>query len=125
MLTFCASLSTVAWRANGVNHVERLSQDLSFRLIGSKKIWEQGAALISRLQSFETELLSQEENLPGLAAIDRELSAKVETIDPSYWVVLDMGSTGIPVYGQREQSSYNAPFESTCHHLTGLGSNDN
>ena len=25
-----------------------------------------------------------------------------------------MGSTGIPVYGQPEQSSYNAPFESTC-----------
>ena len=46
-----------------VNDAERLSQDPTFRLIGSEKIWERGAALTSRLQSFETELLTQEENL--------------------------------------------------------------
>src|SRR5712691_8963803 len=45
-----------------VNDAERLSQDPTFRLIGSEKIWERGAALTSRLQSFETELLTQEEN---------------------------------------------------------------
>ena len=38
---------------------ERLSQDPTFRLIGSEKIWERGAALTSRLQSFETELLTE------------------------------------------------------------------
>src|SRR5215471_20546853 len=37
-----------------VNDAARLSQDPTFRLIGSKKIWERGAALTSRLQSFET-----------------------------------------------------------------------
>ena len=37
-----------------VNDAERLSQDPTFRLIGSKKILERGAALTSRLQSFET-----------------------------------------------------------------------
>ena len=52
-----------------VNDAERLSQDPTFRLIGSEKIWERGAALTSRLQSFETDLLTQEENLAGLAAI--------------------------------------------------------
>jgi hypothetical protein len=36
-----------------VNDAERLSQDPTFRLIGSEKIWERGAALTSRLQSFE------------------------------------------------------------------------
>jgi Transposase DDE domain group 1 len=46
-----------------VNDAERLSQDPAFRLIGSRKIWERGAALTSRLQSFETELLTQEDNL--------------------------------------------------------------
>ena len=40
-----------------------------FRLIGSEKIWERGAALTSRVQSFETELLTQEENFFGLDAI--------------------------------------------------------
>jgi len=71
--------------------------------------------LTSRLQSFETDLLTQEENLAGLAAIDRELIAKAETIE-SQRVVLDMDSTEIPVYGQQERSAYNGHFESTCYH---------
>ena len=99
-----------------VNDAERLAHDPTFRLIGSEKIWERGAALTSRLQSFETELLTQEENLTGLATINRELLAKVETIDSPQRVVLDMDSTEIPVYGQQEQSSYNGHFESTCYH---------
>jgi len=99
-----------------VNDAERLSQDPTFRLIGSEKIWERGAALTSRLQSFETELLTQEENLAGLAAINRDLIAKAEAIDPPHRVVLDMDSTEIPVYGQQEQSGYNGHFESTCYH---------
>src|ERR1700730_9426913 len=63
-----------------VNDAARLSQDPAFRLIGSRKIWERGAALTSRLQSFETEVLTQEENLAGLAALNRELLARVEAI---------------------------------------------
>ena len=58
-----------------MNDAERLSQDPTFWLIGSEKTWGRGAALTSRLQSFETELLAQEENLAGLAAINRELVA--------------------------------------------------
>src|SRR6202140_4434402 len=41
-----------------VNDAERLSQDPAFRLIGSRKIWERGGALTSRLHWFETEVLS-------------------------------------------------------------------
>jgi len=99
-----------------VNDAERLSHDSTFRLIGSEKIWERGVALTSRLQSFETELLTQEGNLAGLAAISRELIAKVESIDSAQRVVLDLDSTEIPVYGQQEQSAYNGHFESTCYH---------
>jgi hypothetical protein len=99
-----------------VNDAERLAQDPTFRLIGSEKIWERGAALTSRLQSFETEVLGQEENLGGLAAINRELIAKAESLGSPQRVVLDMDSTGIPVYGQQENSAYNGHFESTCYH---------
>ena len=99
-----------------VNDAERLSQDPAFRLIGSRKIWERGAALTSRLQSFETEVLTQEENLAGLAALNRELIAKAEVIDSIRRVVLDMDSTEVPVYGEQEQSAYNGHFESTCYH---------
>ncbi len=72
--------------------------------------------MTSRLQSFETELLTQAENLAGLAALNRELVAKGEAIDSRRRVVLDMESTEIPVYGRQEQSAYNGHFESTCYH---------
>src|SRR6266446_6903557 len=90
-----------------VNDAERLSQDPVFRLIGSEKIWERGAALTSRLQSFETELLTQPENLAGLALLNRELIGKAEAIESPRRIVLDMDSTEIRVYGQQEQSAYN------------------
>ncbi len=99
-----------------VNDAERLSQDPTFRLMGSEKIWERGAALTSRLQSFETELLADEENVAGLAAINRELIGKAAAMDSRQRVVLDMDSTEIPVYGQQEGSAYNGHFESTCYH---------
>jgi hypothetical protein len=99
-----------------VNDAERLSQDPTLRLIGSEKISERGAALTSRLQSFETEVLARDENLAGLEAINRGLIAQAEAIDSSQRVVLDMDSTEIPVYGQQEHSAYNGHFESTCYH---------
>jgi len=99
-----------------VNDAQRFSQDPTFRLIGSEKIWERGAALTSRLQSFETELLTQGDNLAGLAATNRELIAKGETPESPQRVVLDMDSTEIPVYGQQENSAYNGHYESTCYH---------
>ncbi len=45
-----------------LNDAERLSQDPTFRLIGSEKVWDRGAALTSRLQTFESEMLGKEEN---------------------------------------------------------------
>jgi hypothetical protein len=98
-----------------VNDAECLSQGPTLRLIGSEKIWDRGAAL-SRLQSFETEVLAQDQNLAGLEAINRELIARTESVDSRERVVLDMDSTEIPVYGQQEESAYNGHFESTCYH---------
>src|SRR5215471_13730207 len=99
-----------------VNDAERLSQDPAFRLIGSEKVWDRGVALTSRLQTFETEMLAEEENFAGLAHINRELISKVEALDSTQRVVLDMDSTEIPVYGEQENSAYNGHFESTCYH---------
>ena len=99
-----------------VNDAEQLSRDPTFRLIGSEKIWDRGAALPSRLQTFETELLAEEENFAGLARVNRELISNAEAIDSPYRTVLDMDSTEIPVYGEQENSAYNGHFESTCYH---------
>jgi hypothetical protein len=99
-----------------LNDAERLSQDPTFGLIGSEKIWERGAALPSRLHWFETEVLTQSANLCGLATMNRELIARVEGQELSWQAVLDMNSTEIPVYGEQEQSAYNKHYESTCYH---------
>jgi hypothetical protein len=99
-----------------LNDAERLSQDPAFRLIASEKVWDRGAALTSRLQTFETEMLAEAENFAGLATLNRALIGKAETMDSVYRTVLDMDSTEIPVYGEQEKSAYNGYFESTCFH---------
>ena len=68
------------------------------------------------MQTFETEMLAEEDNFASLARINRELIAKAEAIDARQRIVLDMDSTEIPVYGQQEHSAYNGHFKSTCYH---------
>jgi hypothetical protein len=86
------------------------------KLIRSAKIWAHGAALTSRLPSFETEILAEEEHCAGWAASNRELIARAEAIDSPQRVVLDMDSTEIPVDGRQEQSADHGHFESTGDH---------
>jgi hypothetical protein len=52
-----------------LNDAERLAADPTFRLISSRKVWDRGVALTSTLHWFETELLTQEENLIGLMVL--------------------------------------------------------
>jgi hypothetical protein len=99
-----------------LNDAQRLSQDPTFRLIGSEKIWDRGAALTSRLQTFETEMLGEEENFAGLARLNRELVGRAEAMYSGDRTILDLDSTEVPVYGEQEQSAYNGHFESTCYH---------
>ena len=99
-----------------LNDAVRVSADPTFRLIGSKKNWDRGGALTSRLQSFEAGLLAGDENLIGLMAVNRELVAQAETSNDSDRIVLDMDSTESPVHGQQEGSAYNGHFQSVCYH---------
>ena len=79
-----------------LNDAVRVSADPTFRLIGTKKNWDRGAALTSTLHGFETEMLATEENLIGLMAVNRELVAQAEAPDDSERIVLDMDSTESP-----------------------------
>ena len=99
-----------------LNDAERVSIDPTFRLIGSQKIWDRGAALTSTLHGFETEMLASEENLLGLMALNRELVGQAEAFDDAERVVLNLDSTESPVHGQQEGSAYNGHFESVCYH---------
>jgi hypothetical protein len=99
-----------------LNDAERLAADPTFRLISSQRVWDRGAALTSTLHWFETELLTKEENLIGLMALNRETLGPAESLDGSDRVVLDMDSSESPVHGAREGSAYNGHFESVCYH---------
>jgi hypothetical protein len=54
-----------------LNDAERPAAGPTFRLISSQRIWDRSAALTSTLHWFETELLTKEENLIGLMALNR------------------------------------------------------
>ena len=99
-----------------LNDAVRVSADPTFRLIGSPKIWDRGAALTSTLHWFETELLTQEENLVGLMAVNREVLAQAEMATRADRIVLDMDSSESPVHGAQEGSAYNGHFASVCYH---------
>jgi hypothetical protein len=99
-----------------LNDAARLSTDPTFRLIASPKMWDRGAALTSTLHWFETELLTSEENLVGLMAVNRDVIGQAETFDRADCIVLDMDSSESPVHGQQEGSAYNGHFETVCYH---------
>jgi hypothetical protein len=57
-----------------LNDAERLAADPTFRLISSQRTWDRGAARTSTLHWFETELLTKDENLIGLMALNASIS---------------------------------------------------
>ena len=99
-----------------LNDAVRLAADPIFRLIGSPTRWDRSAALTSTLQWFETELLTREEHLVGVMAVNRDLIGRAETCDGGDRVVRDMDSSESPVFGQQEGSAYNGHFASLCYH---------
>ena len=72
-----------------LNDASRLAADPTLRLIGSPKMWDRGAALTSTLHWFETELLTREENLVGLMAVNRDVIGRAESPQRADRVVLD------------------------------------
>jgi hypothetical protein len=68
------------------------------------------------LHWFEIELLTEEENLIGLMALNRETLWQAESLDSSDRFVLDMDSSESPVHGEQEGSAYNGHSESVCYY---------
>ena len=95
-----------------LNDAVRVSADPTFRLIGSPKLWDRGAALTSTLHWFETELLTQEKNLVGLRA-NREVLAQAEMATRADRVVL---GTRAKVRCMERRKGAPGHFESVCYH---------
>ena len=81
-----------------LNDAVRVSADPTFRLIGSPKRWDRGAALTSTLHWFETELLTRAENLVELTA--RVQAALQRRAEPEAFVVGELSIR----YDQRQVS---------------------
>jgi hypothetical protein len=83
---------------------EQLGPDPESVLIGSPKFWDHGAALTSTLCWFETELLTRDENLVGLLAVNSEMPAETEMPTRAKAYRARHGSSESPVHGAQERA---------------------
>ncbi len=77
---------------------------------------DRNAASTSEMGRFETETLTQEDNLKGLARMNFQWVAGAMAHTPHRRVILDMDSSESPVHGQQEGAAYNGHFECVCYH---------
>ena len=68
------------------------------------------------MSRFETETLTQEDNLKGLALMNPQWVELAMAHTPHRRVILDMDSSESPVHGQQEGAAYNGHFECVCYH---------
>ena len=98
------------------NDAERLAQDPAMRVIVGWQGADKQAASTNTMSRFETEVLTEEENLDGLARLNVEWVDRAMAQTSHQRVILDMDSSESPVHGQQEGVAYNGHFESVCYH---------
>ena len=77
---------------------------------------DRNAAKTNTMSRFETETLTQEDNLKGLALMNPQWVELAMAHTPHRRVILDMDSSESPVHGQQEGAAYNGHFECVCYH---------
>ena len=98
------------------NDAERLAQDPAMRVIVGWQGTDKQAASTNTMSRFETEVLTEEENLDGLARLNVEWVDRAMAQTSHQRVILDIDSSESPVHGQQEGVAYNGHFESVCYH---------
>ncbi len=98
------------------NDAERLAQDPAIRVMVGWQGTDKQAASTNTMSRFETEVLTEEENLDGLTRLNVEWVDKAMAHTSHQRVILDMDSSESPVHGQQEGVAYNGHFESVCYH---------
>ena len=91
-------------------------QDPAMRVIVGWQGSERKGASTSEMGRFETETLTQEDNLKGLALMNPQWVELAMAHTPHRRVILDMDSSESPVHGQQEGAAYNGHFECVCYH---------
>src|SRR5271168_2343802 len=98
------------------NDAERLSVDSAMRYVVGGRACEHQAASTSQMSRFETEVLTQTENLIALKKIPGMRNERLHQQRPMKELVLDMDSSVSETYGEQEGSAYNGHFACTCYH---------
>jgi len=98
------------------NDHEGLSSDPAMRAVIGKRALERTAASSGTVSRFETEILTQEQNIDALATLNSAWVSKAVSLSLAKKVILDIDSSESPVHGNQEGSAYNGFFESTCYH---------
>ena len=93
------------------NDAERLSQDPAMRVVVGWQGSDRNAARTNTVSRFETETLTQEDNLKGLALMNPQWVEDAMARTAHRRVILDMDSSESPVHGQQEGAAYNGHFE--------------
>ena len=98
------------------NDAERLSVDPTMRHIVGERAKEKTAASVSQMGRFETEILTQPQNLKSLINQPGKWVDEVVQRKPVKQIILDMDSSDSPTFGRQEGSAYNGHFGYPCYH---------
>ena len=98
------------------NDADRLAYDPAMRVVVGWQGSERKAASTSEMGRFETETLTEEKNLKGLARMNSQWVEGAMVHTPHRRVILDMDSSESPVHGQQEGAAYNGHFDCVCYH---------
>ena len=96
------------------NDAVRLSQDPAMRVIVGWQGSERKGASTSEMGRFETEFLTQEDNLKGLARINTQWVERAMAHTLHRRVILDMDSSESPVHGQQEEQPITATLNASA-----------
>jgi len=99
-----------------VNDAERLSVDPVMRAITGKKDTGKLAASTNTIGRFETDIMTQQENLASLSDINGKWVQRAMGKTLHRRIILDMDSSESPVHGEQGGSAYNGHFGCTCFH---------
>ena len=99
-----------------VNDADRLAKDPAMRWIVGGRAIANNAASTSQMARFETEVLTQNENMSALTDLSGQWIDIARSSRLTKTVVLDMDSSVSPTHGDQEGTAYNGHFECTCYH---------
>ncbi|MDP6736548.1 MAG: IS1380 family transposase [Nitrospinaceae bacterium] len=98
------------------NDAERLCVDPAMRQVVGERAKDKTAGSVSQMGRFETEILTQPQNLKVLMNQPGQWVDKVHQRKPIKKIILDMDSSDSPTFGRQEGSAYNGHFGYTCYH---------